>query len=249
MEEQYHEQQAPDVTVRPPQKKVHWITIMLIILLGVVVFIVMVVRSLGVVLEQQRSNVVAGAFTSARIDAGDGLKVEGSQMQVHDGDHPVLGSPNPQIQIVEFSDFECPFCQAAHPVLRSMIQKHGDKVQLQYRHFPVASIHPRASFAAEASECARDQGKFWEYHDVLFQNQDRMEDDDLVRYAGSLGMDVVEFTRCYESQEKQQDVADDFTAGLQAGVVGTPTFFVNGFPIQGVVPIETWEEIIDRVAQ
>ena len=148
--------------------------------------------------------------------------------------------------IVEVADFQCPFCQQALPSLRQVKAVYGNKVTFIYKHFPLASAHPNAMRAAEASECARDQGKFWEYHDLLFKNQNKLQENDLIAYAASLALDKDAFSSCLSSGIKKLDVQNDFQEGLDAGVQGTPIFFINGRRLEGAQPYAAFKQIIDE---
>lgn len=157
---------------------------------------------------------------------------------------PWLGNPDAALVIVEFSDFECPFCRQASPILRQLLTRYPDDVMLVYRHFPIGAIHPMSTRAAEASQCAHDQGRFWQYHDVLFEHQGDLAESALFAIAREAGVNEAQLRDCLDSGKYTQLVQQDFNTGLELGVVGTPTFFVNGFRVAGVVPIETWEEIV-----
>ena len=150
-----------------------------------------------------------------------------------------------KITIVEFSDFECPFCGRAAPTVKQVLDTYGDKVELVYKHFPL-SFHPNAQKAGEASECAKDQGKFQEYHDTLFQNQQALGVDNLKQYADDLGLNTNKFNDCLDSGDKTDLVKADFAEGSSKGVSGTPTFFINGEQLVGAQPFTAFKEIIDR---
>jgi len=164
-------------------------------------------------------------------------------------DDPAHGSAGAPVTIVEFGDFECPFCRQAFPIVRQLLAESGDQVYLIYRDFPLRDIHPHAQKAAEAAECAADQGKFWAYHDRLFQNQEALTVSDLKRYARQVGLDANVFDQCLDSGRQAAEVEEDFQAGLAAGVQGTPTFFVNGQRIAGVLPLEVWRQIINELVK
>lgn len=151
------------------------------------------------------------------------------------------------INIVEFSDFECPFCERAVPTVNALKAKYGDRLNLEFKHFPL-SFHPNAQKAAEASECARDQGKFWEYHDALFDGQ-KLSIADLKQHAVDLGLDTTKFNSCLDNGDKADVVTADFNEGRAKGVSGTPTFFVNGQKVVGAQPIEAFEAVINGEAQ
>jgi len=142
-------------------------------------------------------------------------------------DH-IRGAPSAAVTLVEYGDFECPYCGQAHYVLNDLMARLGDDVRLVFRHFPLTQIHPHAQRAAEASEAAGAQGKFWEYHDTLYENQDALEDEDLAEYAQGLDLDLAMFLRELASGMYVDRVREDFTSGVRSGVNGTPTFFING---------------------
>ncbi len=140
---------------------------------------------------------------------------------------PVRGSPMAPVLLVEFSDFQCPFCAAARPVLERIVRESGGKVRLAYKHFPLPS-HTHAKLAAQAAVAAQLQGRFWEMHDMLFTHQDRMERADLLGYAKQLGLDVARFERDMDSEAVQRRVEADREEGRKLGVDGTPYLFVDG---------------------
>lgn len=147
------------------------------------------------------------------------------------------------VEVVEFSDFECPFCAMAVPVADSLVTLYGDRVRFVYRHYPLP-MHPHAERAAQAAVEAQRQGEFWAYHDLLFRNQERLTDVDLVGYADSLGLDVGAFREALREGRHAGAVARDRTLGRALAVTGTPTFFVNGYRIVGAPPLWVFEEAI-----
>ncbi len=158
---------------------------------------------------------------------------------------PSKGGPEgAPITIVEFSDFECPFCSRINPTLAQVQQTYGDKVRIVFRHFPLG-MHPNAQKAAEASLCAHDQGKFWELHDLMFEDQRALAVDALKAKASQLGLETEAFNGCLDSGKYAAQVAADMAAGTEAGVSGTPAMFVNGIPISGAVPYEQVATVID----
>jgi protein-disulfide isomerase len=158
---------------------------------------------------------------------------------------PGTNAGKAQITIEEYSDFECPFCARAYPTVNQLKAEYGDKVEFVFKHFPL-SFHPNAQKASEASECARDQGKFWEYHDVLFE-QKTLDIDSLKKHAADMGLDVAKFNSCLDTGAKTAKVQADFTEGQGKGVRGTPTFFINGQSIVGAQPYENFKSIIDGI--
>jgi protein-disulfide isomerase len=163
-------------------------------------------------------------------------------------DDPFMGPEDAPVTIVEFSDFQCPYCErAAVDVLPQVFAEYGDQVRLVYRDFPLTQIHPQALPAAIAAECADDQGKFWEYHDLLFANQSALDDASLEAYAGQLGLDQTAFDQCFSTQTPLEEIQGDYQDALSYGVSGTPTFFVNGVRVSGAQPFSVFQAIIDQV--
>jgi protein-disulfide isomerase len=158
---------------------------------------------------------------------------------------PAKGPADAPITIVEFSDFECPFCSRVVPTLDKVREEYGDKVRLVFRQFPL-SIHPNAQKAAEASLCADEQGKFWEMHDKMFADQKGLAVDSLKAKAAELGLDGDSFNQCLDTSEYAEAVKADLKAGAVAGVSGTPAMFVNGIFISGAVPYEQVAKVIDE---
>jgi protein-disulfide isomerase len=157
---------------------------------------------------------------------------------------PAKGPANAPVTIVEFSDFQCPFCARLIPTLDQVTAKYGDKVRLVFRQFPLA-MHAEAQKAAEASLCANDQGKFWQMHDALFQNQQQLQVANLKTKATELGLNAEAFGSCLDSGKYAKQVAADMEEGTAAGVSGTPALFINGRFINGAVPLEQITEVID----
>jgi protein-disulfide isomerase len=143
------------------------------------------------------------------------------------GDH-TLGNADSPVILVEYGDYECPFCGRAHLSVKEVLRRMGPDVQYAYRHFPLAEAHPHALAAAEAAEAAGQQRKFWQMHDMLFANQGALEYEDLLGYAHALGLDTERFAAELSSHTHQRKVRDDFHSGVRSGVNGTPTFFIDG---------------------
>jgi len=158
---------------------------------------------------------------------------------------PSRGPDNATVTIVEFSDFQCPYCGRVYPTVEKLMKDYDGKVRLVFRHFPL-SFHPNAEKAAEAAACAQDQGKFWQMHDKMFTNQQKLAVDDLKTFAKDLGLDQGKFDKCLDSGEKAAMVSADEKDGESAGVSGTPAFFINGIFINGAVPYEEFKETVDR---
>lgn len=142
-------------------------------------------------------------------------------------DH-IQGREDAPVTLLEYGDFECPYCGQAFPIVKHIQQELGNDLQFVFRHFPLSEVHPHASQVAHAAEAAGKQGKFWEMHDMLFEHQDALEDEDLVGYADELELDTKVFIDDFESPAVAKKVQEDFMSGVRSGVNGTPTFFING---------------------
>jgi protein-disulfide isomerase len=142
-------------------------------------------------------------------------------------DH-IAGADAAPITLVEYGDFECPYCGMAYPIVQGIQRALGSRLRLVFRNFPLTESHPHAEHAAETAEAAAVQGKYWEMHDTLFENQSNLEDDALAGYAKELGLDAKRVVRELESGAHVERVRNDFHSGVRSGVNGTPTFFING---------------------
>ena len=163
-------------------------------------------------------------------------------------DH-IRGDFNAPVTLVEFSDFECPFCERHYPVLNKILSDYKGKVRLVYKHFPLG-FHPNAQKAAESSECASEQGKFWEYHDKIFENQPSgFSIEKFKQWAKDLGLNSGKFNDCLDSGKFAQKVKDEQQEGVKKGVNGTPATFVNGKLISGALPYDSFKQEIDNLLQ
>lgn len=161
-------------------------------------------------------------------------------------DH-VRGPANAKVTLIEYSDFQCPYCSRHEPTMEKLLTDHPADVRLVYRHFPLSSLHPMAQKAAEASECAAAQGGndvFWKAHDYLFANNTSLSTDLFKKMAGDLKLDVNKFATCVEKGEMAKRVAADYATGNDSGVSGTPATFVNGQMVEGAVPIDQFEAMV-----
>jgi protein-disulfide isomerase len=163
---------------------------------------------------------------------------------VSDADHR-LGPMAAPVVLVEYGDYECPYCYNAQPVVKEVRQRLRDRLAFVFRHFPQNSIHPHASTAAQAAEAAAQQGKFWEMHELLYQHQQELAGLDLTHLALGLGLEVYRFESDLQSAAAARRIRTDMAGGLQSGVKGTPTFFINGCRYDGPVDIESLVAAID----
>jgi len=196
-------------------------------------------------LEQQRGSTARGEFIASLRDKYT-VKVlfEPIRADVEVAGAPTKGPDSAPVTIIEFSDFQCPFCSRVNPTLAQVRETYGDKVRIAFRQFPLA-IHPNAQKAAEASLCAHDQGKFWQMHDAMFSAQQELAVEQLKAKAASLELDSEQFNSCLDSGKYADRVAQDMAAGQAAGVSGTPAMFVNGRLVSGAVPFEQIKTVID----
>jgi protein-disulfide isomerase len=151
---------------------------------------------------------------------------------VNDADH-VRGAVDAPLTLVEYGDFECPYCGMAYPIVKQVERELGDELRVVFRHFPLRQQHPHAVHAAQAAEAAAEHGRFWEMHDVIFEHQGALEDDDLVGYARGIGIDAADLGRALAEERYANVVRAHFRDGVKSGVNGTPTFFVNGSRFDG----------------
>ncbi|MGZ4331459.1 MAG: Na+/H+ antiporter NhaA, partial [Solirubrobacteraceae bacterium] len=158
-------------------------------------------------------------------------------------DH-IRGPDDAPVTLLEYGDFQCPYCGQAEGVIRELLSAHGDDVRYVWRHLPLNDVHPRAQMAAEASEAAAAQGKFWEMYDVLLSHQDELTPQDLTRHARELGLDVEKFVEELRGREYAPRVSEDVASADESGVTGTPTFFINGRRHYGVYDIDTLTEAV-----
>jgi len=172
------------------------------------------------------------------------IMLEPKRVVVDSGGHPTLGAKDAPVTIVEFTDFQCPYCKATQATLKDLRDKYGDKIRLVHMDFPLP-FHSHAMDAANAARCANDQGKFWEFHDALFANQSKLAPADLKATAKSLGMNSAEFDACLDKAKYDSQIKADQAAGEKLGVDGTPAFFIDGRPLTGAQPPPKFEELID----
>jgi protein-disulfide isomerase len=157
----------------------------------------------------------------------------------------VRGNPDARITLVEFSDFQCPFCRQAYTTVKSLLQKYDGKIKLAYRDLPLQEVRADVKSAGEACRCAGDQGQFWPYHDLLFENQFGYGPDGFREFARSLNLNLEQFGQCLESGKYKAKVREDFQEAIRLGATGTPYFFINGVPLTGAKPQQEFEAIIE----
>jgi len=251
--------EAVDSSPTPSKRKINFGFLKKINIIYVLFFLLIIAAFLiGVLVTQvqflKNGSPVAANDIYAGADAQQPTQPTGP-VDVDEGNLPILGNKDAKVTIVEFSDFQCPFCKQMFEEALPQIKKEyidTGKAKLAFRHYPLTSIHPNAQKAAEASECANDQDKFWEYHDQLFTNQadwESLSGDEVinkfVEYANTIGVDGETLRECVTSGKMAENVKKDVDAGTKVGVDGTPATFVNGMLISGAVPFEEFKAQID----
>ena len=203
--------------------------------------------------EQYRKNLKSLRIQKARQDYADSLRSSVSvavllrppAMDVAHDAKRVRGEPDAPVTIVEFSDYQCPYCKQAEATLAEILDRYEGRVKLAFLDFPLRAIHPQAEQAAEAARCAGEQGKFWEFHDALFADQSRLKEADFIADAQTLGLNQDGFRSCLSSGRYKPEVEKDLAEGAKVGVAGTPGFFVNGVFLNGAQPRAEFERIIE----
>jgi len=196
--------------------------------------------------RSQEQELQAAFVETLRANAGVQIFMEPLRFEVDQGEgNPVYGDwDSAVIQIVEFSEFQCPYCSRVNPTITQVKEEYGDKVAITFRDYPLP-MHKEAGKASEAGHCANDQGKFWEMHDLMFANQRGLQVDKLKGYAVEAGLDAAVFDECLDSGKHADRVQANKVAGDAVGVSGTPAFFINGQFLNGAQPIENFKKIID----
>jgi protein-disulfide isomerase len=186
------------------------------------------------------------AHFTAVASAASAPVASGDHAEVATADDPSIGPDGAKLTVVEFLDYQCPFCGEESSVLRELTSTYGDRVRFIIRDFPVTSLHPDALSAAEAAGCAQAQGKFWQMHDRLFALHGVLNAAAVTGAAEQAGLDPTAFRSCMDRHDRQAEIEDDAKSGAEAGVRGTPTFFFNGSKVEGVIPIDVFETLIKR---
>jgi protein-disulfide isomerase len=197
-------------------------------------------------LQQQRGPTAAKEYLQAlRSNATVEIYLDAPRIEV-EAKGPSLGPDEAPVTIIEFSDYQCPFCRRAEPVIQQLLERYPSEVRFVFRHFPLDRIHSLARGAAEAAACADEQGRFWEYHSGLFAAGAKFDAESLQQHASDAELDLEAFRICVEERRFQADVEADLADGREAGVTGTPAFFVNGIRMRGARPLDDFVAIIEQ---
>jgi protein-disulfide isomerase len=196
-------------------------------------------------MQEQHTRLLNTYLMKLRREYGYKPLTEPDRVSVVVDGHPSKGPANAPVTIVEFSDFECPYCLGFLPTLQEIEEAYKDRVRIVYRQFPLNNIHPMAQKAAEASLCANDQGKFWAMHDAMFADQQNLGVEALKKTAAGLALDAAAFNACLDAGKHRDAVAASISEGAKAGVDGTPALFINGRFLGGAQPYGEIEKIIE----
>lgn len=192
-------------------------------------------------MQQRRAEYAA----TLRAKASVKLLLDPPRTIVAADDDPAKGPADAPVTIIEFSDFQCPYCSRVNPTLARLKDRYGDSIRIVFRDLPLLQIHPNAAKAAEAGACANEQGKFWPMHDLMFANQARLDVASLKQHAATVGLDAAAFEKCLDSGKHTAEWQKDAADAEKAGVQSTPAFFINGRPVTGAVPFEQFAEVIN----
>ena len=195
------------------------------------------------IIDSSNSDVSGMALSTTSAAIADPVR-----LQAEKAGRPALGNPSAGLVIVEFADFECPVCHEEFYQIREFVNRHQDEVYYIYRHYPI--IGDNSAYLARASMCAYDQGKFWPLHDKLFLNQGQIESEEaFTNIARQSGVDIAKFSQCMQSDKYGSLIFEDMNDAVNLNVAGTPTFFVNGNKLEGVISLADWEKILEKYKQ
>ncbi|MFH1253315.1 MAG: thioredoxin domain-containing protein [Candidatus Uhrbacteria bacterium] len=233
-----------------PKKKWPWASVILtvLILIAVGLFVWRIIYYINLVhsgqIAELRDTQAKEMTVSKLAAAAASSSTTGSGLSI-DGD-PSMGNPEAKLTIVMFADFECPYSRQAAFTVRSLVYQNSDKVRLVYKDFPLTDLHANAEIAAEAAACADDQDKFWEMYDRIYQNQNDLSRDALVENARTLDLEMGRFISCLDNSGHKAEIQSDYEEGLNLGVYGTPTFFLNGQRVNGAIPADILRSTIEK---
>jgi len=199
--------------------------------------------------ERSKSRYYDALITRLKKQYGFKSYLEPLRQKIETAGFPSKGPATAPVTLIEFSDFECPYCGGLFPTLKQVEKNYSDKLRIVYRQFPLTNIHPHAQKAAEASLCAFDQQRFWEFHDSMFGNQRELSVPDLKQRAADLKLDTAKFNECLDSGRKVAAIQSDIQAGARAGVTGTPAMFINGRMLSGNQPYSEIQGLIEDELQ
>jgi protein-disulfide isomerase len=235
-----------------PQTRSWWPTIVtLLVLIGIGFFIWRIVYYVELVKSGELADIrleEKQEMSVSRLAAATAASSLG-EVNFSLTNEPSLGSDTAPLTFVMFGDFGCPYSQQSAFTLRSLFYQYPEKIRLVYKDFPLIDLHPDAERAAEAANCAKAQGKFWDMFDRIYQNQSDLSRDALISHARALDLEIGRFISCLDSQTYKDEIATDYNEGLEAGVYGTPTFFIGGQMVKGAIPADFLRSLIEKIGQ
>jgi len=227
-----------------------------VVIIGLVVLVVVAVLGLGSVVGYYVWKIKRGEGDDILNKLNETKKpvsaiLDSTRKDLETSDDPILGNPKAELVIVEFIDFKCPNSKAADQIIKKVAQKYWNKVKVIVRDFPTESIYPGSSELALLSSCAQNQGKYWALHDIFFANQDtlplKLSELDTKNLLGQAGVDFAQVQKCLNGSQVKTEINRDYATGFKYGVSGTPTFFINGQKVEGVITFEAWEKFLGRL--
>ncbi|MCX6746500.1 MAG: DsbA family protein [Candidatus Parcubacteria bacterium] len=233
--------------IKAKQKKWHqrWWGILILIIVGIFITYVGAFIYQVVSLVETQNQLLAQSYNASSLDDSSLRNSINIRSMVEIPEAPYFGPVQANVVIVEFSDFQCPYSKEAYPILKRIRSEYKDAVKIIYRDFPNFNIHPDALNSALAANCAFEQNKFEPYHDLLFENQDNLSLDNLKNLATEIGLEMTQFNQCLDSNKYLAKIQNDLQDGLKFGINGTPTFFINGSLVAGVIPYDSLKSAIN----
>jgi protein-disulfide isomerase len=191
-------------------------------------------------------SLVAKAISNGDIEVSGATKPITPKVTVDIGNSPSKGTANAPITIVEFADFQCPYCATAQPIVEEVLKQYKGKVRFVFKNYPLVQIHPEAIPAAIAAECANKQDKYWQMHDGLFENHKKLGEETYIKIAQSIGLKIDDFNNCRKDQSIRDKINTEMEYGQSLGINATPAFYINGIQLMGALPKSEFEKIIDN---
>lgn len=236
----------------PVIPSLHWYQRWWVIIIGIIVGLcIMIGSGFGMAVWKFKTNYEQGKYYDPRsgrflteLPIAPSL-MEGRKQNVPIGNNPSIGPVDAPVVIIAFEDFACPFSLQSEPILKSILNQYNNQVLFVYRDFGINEQEGTVSQAAVASQCAHEQGAYWEYHDILFANQNKQDTESLKEHAKTIGLNADEFNSCLDSMKYKTEVENDIRDGAALGVIGTPTWFINGVRYSGVLREKDFKMIID----
>jgi protein-disulfide isomerase len=241
------EQATPDAEEFITFKRSHFYSVLVVLAFGVGILVGYVLWGRGAtVTAAEPAPAQAAQQPSGQVAEAPTAQPQFTRYDIPTEGYPSLGPDNAPITIVEFSDFQCPFCRRFHDdTYQALLDAYPGQIRFVYRNLPLTSIHPAAMPSAIASLCANDQNAYWDYHEKLFSSE-TLDEPTFIQYATDLNLNVDEFTACLSSGKHDEYIQDDMNFAIDLGVQSTPTFFINGLAIVGAQPLSSFQQLIDK---